>query len=248
MAKVIGSELESFKKKRMNPVLKVLLIVIGVFVLVIGGIVVHDLYLEDILTKEIQAYMDKDYFEDDFVVEIKTSGDYATIELEIKNYLKEVSDLAKNISSLEEDEEFINILSVENFKNYGPDFVDSFAKLEEVRNHTKSTIDRFCEITTEEYVDSLIERHHLDSYYVDLFHQYMYSEEDLKEMQETREMLIELGEKFAVFLDDCENILTFLKDHGNDWIVEGGSVIFRTDELLLEYQNLSSKLLEDSDF
>ncbi len=246
--KVIGSELEEKPKKKMKLWIKIVLVLLIIGVLVVGIWVGHDLHTEKILVQEIQEFMDKDLETSDFTVSIKTSGDYATVESEIKHYLKELSDLVKKVGEIEEDDTFLNILTIENFKEYGPEFVDSFAKISEVRMNVKSSIERFRELTTEEYINSLIERHNLDSYYVELYQELMYSEEDLKEIEEMRSELSKVGDNFQVFLDDCDNILKFLKDNQEYWVIENDSIVFRTDALLAEYQRLSQKILEDSSF
>lgn len=243
-----GKIVEKPKRKRFAAWWKLFVLFVVIVVVIFGVFVVRDLHTEKILVQKIQEFMDKDLETDDFTISIKTSGDYATIEAEIKHYLKDLSDLVKKIGEIEEDDTFLNILTVENFKEYGPEFVDSFATIEDVRTNIKSSIDRFCELTTREYMDSLIERHHLDSYYVDLYEDLMYSESDLKEIGDMRSELITIGDKFQVFLDDCENILKFLKENGEQWVIENDSIIFKTDALLVEYRSLSQKLLEDSDF
>ncbi len=249
MSRVIGSELEEGKvKKKISPIIWIFLGIFIGLVLLIGFFVVKDLHQEDILRGEIEEYLEKDITTDEFVVEIQTTGDYAIVEREIKSYFKELAETVQRIDFLEEDEEFFDILTPENFRVDGPEFVETTKKINNVRVEVNETLQKLSEMCTEEYIMSLIERRNLDSYYVDLYRDFMYSEEDLSEIQQIHDEIVTVREQFDTFLGDCDEIISFLKKNAGEWVIENDSIVFRTDELLAEYQKLISKLLEDGEF
>lgn len=250
MAKVIGAELENEVKveKKKKTWLWLLLAVVLVIALGVGYFLYSDLRQEELLKDEIEAYMELDFVKDDYTVDVKTKGDYALVEKAIKTYFKEMSDIVKEVSKLENDDEFINILTPDNFKKDGPNFANTLKKIADVRSSIQENIDKFATMCSEEYMLSLIEKYEdLDSYYVDLYKDLMYTNDDLKEIQDTKNEMIELKDNFNVFLDDCESIILFLKNNNGKWMVQGNSIVFDSDALLEKYNLLTSKLLENSE-
>lgn len=247
--KVIGSELETDKKtNKKRTLVCVIISIILILFAIFGYFIYSDLKQEELLRDEIEAYMELDFATDDYSVEVKTTGDYAIVEEAIKTYFKDMSDIVKQVSKLENDEEFLNILTPQNFKNDGPSFTTSLAKIESVRTDVEGNINKFIEMCEEDYIMSLIEKNeNLDSYYVELYRELMYTEEDLKEIQETKEEMVKVRDTFNTFLDDCEEILLFLKKNSGKWLIENDTIIFNTDKLLEEYNALTSKLLENSE-
>lgn len=247
MAHIIGSELESYPPKKKHYWLWVVFTVVMVLVTVLGYFVWKDLEQEEILQEEISAYMELDFSEDEFVIDIKTTGDYSILERAIKTYFKDFSDLVKEIDVILEDEAFLNILSAENYEADGPEFTMSLQRLADVRSGMSNRIQKLSEMCTEEYLFSLIEGYDLDSYYVDFYKDLLYTDKDLRELDKTREELVQLDKDFTVFLDDCEVILKFLRENSSSWIIENDSIVFSNTDLLNKYTELTDKLVEDSE-
>ena len=248
---VIGSELESdtnVEKKPQRIWLKIIIAIVLLFTVIIGYFVYSDLKEEELLKQEIQTYMQLDFTKDNFNVEIKTSGDYALVESAIKTYFKELSDIVKEINKIENDESFINILTTENFKTDGPDFIVTLRKISDVRNNLQENINKFIKVYSEEYMLSLITKHdELDSYYIDLYKELIDINSKLKNIEVVKKNVIESKNSYLIFLQDCENIIVFLKNNKGKWIIEENSIVFDSDSLLQEYNNLTSKLLENSE-
>lgn len=250
--RVIGSELESNTKvkkvPRKNIFLKIIFVIILFFVVGIGYFVYSDLKQEKLLKNEIQEYMSLDFKDDKYTIDIKTSGDYALVETAIKSYFKEISDIVKQVNIIESDDEFNNILTTENFKNDGPDFISTLKKISDVRNDFKDNINKFVSMCSKEYMLSMIEKYDdLDTYYIDLYKELMYTDKDLEDIEKTKNEMLKLEDSFSVFLDDCENIIVFLKENKGKWIIDANSIVFDSDELLKEYNNLTKKLLDNNE-
>jgi len=254
MRRVIGSELEDTNignAKKINKKKTWLTIIIGLILcitLLIGYFIYSDLKEEEILKTEIETYMELDFINDEFDLEIKTSGDYAKVERAIKTYFKDFSDIVKEISAIESDDDFLNILTTDNFKEDGPSFLATIKKINDVRSQFQSNIDKFVNMCSEEYILSMITKYEeLDNYYIDLYKELMYTKDDLKDIEDTKNEVLELKNEFVVFLNDCENIIMFLKNNGGKWIIEGNSIVFDSNKLLEEYNSLTSKLLENDE-
>lgn len=249
---VIGNELEdtTVKSKKTNKK-KIWLVIIGfvlIIVLFLLYFVYSDLKEEETLRQEIETYMQLDFTKDNFTVEIKTRGDYSLVETSIKTYFKEISDIVKEISKMENDEDFINILTTDNFKTDGPDFNVTIKKISDVRNSFDNNINKLIQMCSEDYILSMITKYEdLDSYYIDLYKELMYTENDLKDIENIKNEMSKLKDTFTAFLDDCENIIIFLKNNKGKWIIEENSIVFDSDVLLSEYNNLTSKVLENSE-
>ena len=248
---VIGSELESntnVEKKPKRIWLKIIIVIILLFTVIIGYFVYTDLKQEELLKTEIQEYISRDFTKDDFTVDIKTTGDYALVEAAIKTYFKGLSDIAKDVEKQENDQEFINILTIENFKNDGPNFIVTLKKISDVRSSFEENINKFVNMCSEEYILSLITKYdELDSYYIDLYKELMFAKVDLKSIENIKKEMIELKDTFSIFLDDCYNMIIFLKNNKGKWLIEEDSIVFDSDELLKEYNNLTQKLLENNE-
>lgn len=64
---------------------------------------------------------------------IKSKGGYAVIEETYKNKINEALQLAKNAGELYSEQDIIEILSIDNIKNDGPEFVETKARLQKMK-------------------------------------------------------------------------------------------------------------------
>ncbi len=247
--KVRNGKLEERVRKKKFPWWWILIILAVLIVSVLAIFMIYEMKEESILREEVEVYLKKDLATAEFDTDnIKTKGDYAILEKEIKKYFKDVSDTVQKITDLEEDDTFTNILTPANFQEDGPEFEKSFQKITEIKEQVESSISDLTKLCSKEYIDSLLDTYSLDSYYTDLYQELMYSEDDLKDLTEIQNQMTSVGDFLKNFLQDCENILTFLKENSKRWMIENNELVFYTDELLKEYQDLTKKLVEDSNF
>lgn len=249
MRTVIGSELEEVVPKSKNNWLWIVLGVFIVFVIIIGYFVIKDFEQEKVLKEEIASYFEKNLSEDEYVLDVKTTGDYAIVERTIKTYLMELSNLVKEINLTLDDETLLNILSADNYRNDGPDFLVSLQKIEQVRNKVSQNIEKIVGMLNEEYLLSLINEYALDSYYIDFYKEVLYQgKKDLQELEDAKLEYIKIKDNFLLFLSDCENVLKFLKENRGLWTTDGDTVVFESTNLLEKYTELTDKLVLDSAF
>ena len=99
---------------------KRILLIIGIIILIICGGVGYYFYLmntqEDMLKQEIINYTNKDLLKDDYIVNVKTKGNYAYIEEAIKKYYQELSNNIKTINNYLIDSELEKIITPSNLE------------------------------------------------------------------------------------------------------------------------------------
>lgn len=221
-------------------------IFIGIILLMFIGticyLIVEDLKQEDILKQEIVNITNKDLLTDNFTIEVKTKGDYAYIEEAIKTYYKELSDNIKLMNSHINNEELIFILSADNLANDGPNFEKSYKTLTDVKNNTNTAFQQIIDLCNEETIKNLINKEKIDDYYYNLYLELMYTEDDLKELAETKEEMQNISNDLNLFLEKIEEMLKMLEKNSNSWVIEEGQLYFDNNELVNEYNRLYQEL------
>ena len=224
---------------------KIFLIIGIILIIIIGSLaylVVEDLKQEDILKQEIVNVSNKDLLTDDFKIEVKTKGDYAYIEEAVKKYYQELSNSVKVINSYLNDEELINILSAENLVSDRPKFEKSYQTLDKTKTKVTEAIQTIANLCEEETIKNLIDKEKVDDYSYELYLKLMYTEEDLKSLQETKQEAESLSNSIVLFLDKAKEILDMLEKNSNHWTIENGQIYFDTNDLVNEYNRLYNEL------
>lgn len=238
----------------MKKFIKLILIGVGIlfiiFCIFVGVVIVDINKQEELLSNEVNKLIGLDLTKDNVNTDIVTSEEYAIIEKTIKDYLKDYSDSCKSFISAVDEFDFENMFTIDNFVNDGPDFVNSKGKLSKLRDTLNSSLNKLIEMSSEEYIVRLIKNKDIDSYYVDLYKQYMFGN-DINSFNDTIindvNDMKKISEEFNLFLDDCYNLYDFMSKNRNYWYVEGDIVYFATDELVNEYNGLLNKIILDSD-
>ena len=233
-------------KKEKNKTLKTCLLIIGIIIAIgvaaIAYLVVVDLKEEDILKKEIVNLSNKDLLNDDYSIEVTTTGDYAYIEEAVKKFYKELSDSVKIMNQYLNDEDLINILSANNIQADGPKFQRSYKIIEETRTNSTNAIQTIANLCEEETIKNLIDKEKVDDYYYELYLQLMYTEEDLKTFAETKQEMEMLSTDLNRFLDKVTEMLNMLERNNGNWEIADGQLYFHSDALVNEYNTLYNEL------
>lgn len=225
----------------------VVAITVGTLVIVIGGIVVHDLKQESLLEKEIVNLTNRNILTDEYSIEVKTTGDYAYVESAIKKYYKELSDNAKVINDYFSDEELVNILSYDNLNNDRPDFNKSYKLLDDANTKIIEALDNISNLCSEDYIKNLIDRDKIDDYYYDLYRELMYTEKDLEEFANVKADMENLSDNLNEFMDKVREIFDLLKENDSHWKIVDNQLYFDEDRLVDEYNTLYYELSDIAD-
>jgi len=223
----------------------IIVVAIVIVALGVGGyFLISETSKEGDLKKEIIRISELDITKDTYDVNIVTSGDYGKVEKVIKTFL---SDYSKNLQEalvVLQDEKLVNILAYENYEQDGPNFEESLAFLESSKETLEKNFDYLLTNSKPENIEALIEPENLSKKYTDLYHELMFNNVNIEELDDT---VIELeNSKELIFnrIAIFEEVLNFLKNNQNDWFLENGQVYFRTNETLNTYNELIKKLNE----
>ncbi|QNM07777.1 hypothetical protein [Wansuia hejianensis] len=228
------------KKRRKGKKIAVLLIV-AVIILLAAGVLFLTMSQVNQLNDETAKIVRMDIDEDVIDEEIYTNGSYAEIEQTIKDYMSDYIENLKTVRTLFQDQEFSDLLSVENIEADGPEFKNSAEYLSEKRRTADEAFQKLEEMAGEEMIMAAIEKKGLSSYFEQLYRKlalenlrvnFMYSAEELKTAKESVEAMIA----------SREEAVTFLSEHQSNWKLEDGKLKFDSDDLLSQYNDLAAAI------
>lgn len=216
----------------------VVLIIVGI----IGGFASADLAQAATLRKEIAVIAESDITKDEIDMGIKTKGDYAVVEQTIKEYMNTYSITCKEIMKMLEDEQMAEILSAENYKNDGPNFVKSKEYIETTRKNFDEKITLLIDMTSEETMKCAIEDKGLDENFKELYNELMLGEELKVDLQETKQSLEETSATINNILNVQEKVINMLIENKGKWEIDDDQIVFSTQTLVDKYNEFISSL------
>ena len=159
---------------------KKILIVIGIIVVLIVAIVAYvvvtDMKQEEKMVEEFQyiyGLFEKDELEIDQIKEalertVTTRGNYLKTEKAYKQYLKDAYQNMVTMAGILEDERIENSLTTENYKEDGPEFIETKKYLAETKQSLEDGKNKYYELLTEDGAMKYIKEQNVDSYYEEL--------------------------------------------------------------------------------
>ena len=222
-------------------------VVVALIVLLLTIIIIKDLNQEEKLRQElneIDSLINFDEFDYDKVNErlgkTISSGDYLVVEKAAKKYLKDTIDITLTYVNLVTDEKFSNVLTLENYQEDGPNFINTKLYIKETKEQIEDNKNKILNQFNNETVLSYIENKNLDSYYIDFYKSLAFSSEAeiTKNKQEIEQNINVVIETLNVY----DEVIDFLIENKNEWKIDGEYIIFSTDELSNQYNELLLKL------
>ncbi len=196
----------------------------------------QELKIENNLS-EIDYLVNYDMFDpriDDLLNNYVTSGNYLVVEKATKEYLKDILYYARRIDELNDNEEFIMVLSMENFYSDMPEFNDSLRIISDVSLEITDIQENFVNLLQENVVLSYL-NDNIFSYYKDYYKELIFDADSI----EDDALTIESNLDFVLsVLDLYEEFYTFLSDNKDDWIVDGEYIYFSNTDLEEEYLDI----------
>ena len=235
-------------------VLKRILIIIGIIILIIAGIiayaVINDLKQEEILEKELLIISNKDLIKDDYIVDIKTKGEYAYVEEAIKKYYKELSENVKELNSSMDNDEFTNIISADNLQKDKNGFIKSRKIISTTKEKITNSINNISKLCSEDYIKNLIDKEKVSDYTIEFYKKIMYTKKDIEELNDIKEKLQKTSTDFNKFLDKIVEILDMLDKNNDSWLIKDNQLYFTNSSLVDEYNKLYKELsvMAEEDF
>ena len=196
----------------------------------------QELKIENNLS-EIDYLVNYDMFDpriDDLLNNYVSSGNYLVVEKATKEYLKDILYYARRIDELNDNEEFIMVLSMENFYSDMPEFNDSLRIISDVSLEITDIQENFVNLLQEDVVLSYLDDN-IFSYYKDYYKELIFDADSI----EDDALTIESNLDFVLsVLDLYEEFYTFLSDNKDDWIVDGEYIYFSNTDLEEEYLDI----------
>ena len=231
---------------------KKILIVIGIIVVLIVAIVAYvvvtDMKQEEKMVEEFQyiyGLFEKDELEIDQIKEalertVTTRGNYLKTEKAYKQYLKDAYQNMVTMAGILEDERIENSLTTENYKEDGPEFIETKKYLAETKQSLEDGKNKYYELLTEDGAMKYIKEQNVDSYYEDIYNQEIKGYINLEENQNdtVKDAINDVIDVLTV----SEKIINFLSENKGSWEIEDNSIVFDTQKLSDEYDKLVSEI------
>lgn len=217
-------------------------IFVGIILILIGVLVGKDLKQESNLKKELNEISEMVSDPDGDFKEISrrlnttvTTGDYQKIEKAAKKYFTNILDDLIDLVTVLNDERITNILTVDNYVNDGKEFLTTRKYIKDTKEKLITGRDSYYELFTEEKVMTYLDGLTIDDYYRDFYRNEIIGDIENEKNDKTVEKAIN---QIIDMLDDSEKIINFLVENKNAWEVEGDTIVFDTNELVDQYNNL----------
>lgn len=222
------------------------LIILGIIILIVVGllayVVIDDMQQESKLKEELVAINDLASAETIDMDKINenldrtvTKGDYAVLEKAYKQYLRDSFDNSLEIASLLNDERIVTILTAENYIEDGPEFTETKAYIAETKQSLEDCKNKYYEFFTDEKAMSYVNDKNLDTYYIDFYKNEIAF--DLEEAGKDKTVETAINDIIAI-LDGSEKVIDFLITNSNNWQIVDSNIVFNSDELSQQYDEL----------
>lgn len=233
------------KGKKIAIIISVIIVaVIAVFAVM----VVNDLKQEENLTNELNSLYDLignfplQYDEiESKLDQTVTSGSYYEVETAVKSYMSDIISSFKQLDNLLNEESMANVLSASNIKEDGPNFTDTKQYLSKAQETLDKVSSELSDYFTEEKALSYMEDKQVDDYYIELYQNYTIGSDSSDLEQDKVEMVNALNE-LKELLDKQQEIIDFLVKNKRNWTLENDTLIFSSESLSNQYEELTSEL------
>lgn len=231
------------KKKILIVVIIAVLLLIGVGVFIVSNSIAQQFKLRQEIA-EINLLVNETNIDYEAINkkldETVSKGNYAIVEETAKQYMSDTLGYITKITEILQDEQMSKILSAENYKQDMPEFVNTKTYIEQTKTQLEDNKNALLEMFTEEKVMSYIEQKNISKYYNDLYKELAFEGEsiddkDIKTIEDSIDAVIKM-------LDQSNKIIDFLIANNGKWSIRGSNVLFDSQALANEYNNLISEL------
>lgn len=173
---------------------------------------------------------------------IVTSGNYAIVEEAVKQYIKDSINYTLEINSLLQDETMSNLVTAENFKTDAPDFVETTTYITETKVKLEEAKNEFSNMFTEERIMSYIDGKTDKSKFINLYRDVATGNETELMPQEELDKVNSSLDSVINILDIEQDMIDLLKNNAGKWQIQNNMVMFNSNDLLTQYNDLVDKL------
>ena len=217
-------------KKRIAIIVTILLILtIAILVIIIPSLLQREKLKQE--AKALDAVLSEKEVNQEELDEILnrrvTKSGYVVVEDAYKRYSKDLYDIYKQVLAKISDEKIKQILTLDTYKADGPEFANSIAYIEQIKEEAKNLTNQYYEIVSDEKVLSYLPENFDDNYvnyYLGFTKNYVGDINQLSKVQSSMDSIVGLWDKQI-------DILNFLKTNKKQWMVTDKGLSFATEEL-----------------
>lgn len=207
--------------------LVILLVVAIVTVAVALFLAFGDIKDRNVLTAQINAIGQ----DGEIDMNIASTGEYAVIEKQVKEdcqtYYDAIDKLKENFETISK----IDVINLENYKNDGPEFNESLGKLNSLKEENEQLIQALDDLTNDIKLNQKADGLGLSSRNRKLYMSII----EILNLKANTETEKSENEKFESYLDSLIDILSYLKDNGNQWFIENDALKSQSQEFIDTY-------------
>ena len=194
------------KKKIILVAIIIVLAIVGV----VGYMLASSLMQEITLRKEADTIGKLDITKDSIDMEVKTKGDYGVVEKTMKEYMNTYGTTCKELMDILQDDQMGKILTAENYKNDGKEFVKTKEYITKTKTDFNEKINKLIEMSSEEKMMEGIKEKQLEESYVELYKEIMLGNEIKQDLQEVVKDLEQASKAINNRLEVEEKIINYL--------------------------------------
>lgn len=222
----------------------VLITIIIIAILFIFAGAVFGIFTVDKMNKEKQEKILSDEFISMYTsqkvdTEIKTTGKFAKLESAIKTYYTEYVNTSKDLIDIYSQNLLNNSLTANNISSDGPEFKNTKANINKIKEIESSTIIKYEELISDEYISNKAKELNLNDYYTNLF---ISEINDTLRVKEDVDKIKTVTEEYDKWIAKIEEILNFLTENKANWKISGSNLMFTSTTLVTNYNNLLASL------
>lgn len=163
-----------------------------------------------------------------------TTKKYSKVEKAIKSYLKEISIVFNKSYQIVDNDKISYFLTIENYKTDGKEFTETLRYITETKENIENINKDIENLSNKKVIKSYIDNKNLDTYYNNLYYNLIYEEDNLKLNSDI--------DNYYELLNNLENLIIFLKENKDNWIIQDNKIAFNNNDLINTYNNLLDKI------
>ena len=215
--------------------------------LVVGFLIIRDATSLNYLSKEVSILSSLNITTDRYNRKIQTNGGYAVVERAMKEYLDQYALDIQDLSTFISNTQLTKILSYDNYLEDGPEFTNSLAYLDEIQSDYNHRVDQLIDNSSRKSIRSSILNKTNDDYYVSLYEKYMFSDDLMHSVRESKKILKNSQIDINHIMDVSREVLNFLNTYNGSWELKDGQILFKTQDLCNYYDSLIHEVMIQKD-
>ena len=214
-------------KKKSLLITIIILVVIAIIVIGVSLFLAYkDIDARNQLIAQINALN-----ENNLNTEVTLEGDYGLIEKVVKEdyktYYESINKLRENYDKLSS----LAVLNIENFENDGPEFTASLETLNTIKTENENMLAALNDLADDVKIEEKLAANNITGENKSLYREII---TELK-LKEGVVKIKESDTKFSTYLGALIDVLTYLKDKKNEWLIENGALKSKSQAFIDQY-------------